>query len=99
MKLLESRLFVDKCQFLVHCLRKLLGGKLRKEIRKNLSLTDAVSYIDFSKGKNKFDFNIFMTFNTELELIQPEQTKGEAYGASNKTFMVIPQVNKWKKLF
>jgi hypothetical protein len=54
---LEFKLFLDKSQFLVHCLRKLLGGQLRKEIRHNLAMTDAVSYIDFSKGKDCFKWN------------------------------------------
>ena len=50
--LLESRVFLDKNQFLVHCLRKLLAGQMRKELRNNLALTDVISYIDFSKGRD-----------------------------------------------
>ena len=65
---LETKLFRDKSQFLVHCLRKLLGGQLRKEIHNNLAVTDLVSYIDFSKGTWWFLCNILFSSTKGLNI-------------------------------
>ena len=64
---------------MVHSLRKCLGTKQRKNLRCNIGDEDLITYSDFSK---------------ELELVQPEQLKSEAFGASNKTFQVLPQVQE-----
>ena len=50
---------------------------------------------NFEKSITNYDllYNIFIV---EYELVNPETIKHEAFGASNKTFQVIPQVGNMK---
>ena len=63
--------------FLMHQLKKLLSTEARHEMRKSLSDNDVIAYSDFSK---------------ELALLVPEEIKSAAFGASNTTLQIIPQV-------
>ena len=70
-------LFQGKEPFLIHQLRKELGKQVRKDLRQHLLPEDIIIYSDFSK---------------ELELTNPETLKNEGFGASHKTYQIIPQV-------
>ena len=75
---LGSKVFSGKREtFLVHQLKKQLASNARQEMRKSLSDDHVIVYSDYSK---------------ELPLIVPEEIKSAAFGASNTTIQVIPQV-------
>ena len=75
---LNERVFVGKREtFLMHQLKKLLSTEARKELRKNLPDHAAIVYSDYSK---------------ELALTTPENIKSAAFGASNCTIQLVPQV-------
>ena len=73
----KAKLFRGKEPFLMHLLRKELGKTMRQNLRKNIRQDDLVIYSDFSK---------------ELELTNPETLKNEGFGASHRTYQIIPQV-------
>ena len=75
--LLHDRMFLSKEPYLIHSMRKCLGVRQRHNLRRNIGDKDLIIYSDFSK---------------ELEIVQPEQLKSEAFGSSHKTFQVLPQV-------
>ena len=62
----------------MHQLKKQLSTEARHEMRKGLSDTDVIAYSDFSK---------------ELVLLVPEEIKSAAFGASNTSLQIIPQVS------
>jgi len=76
---LENKIFGHNKHesYLQHVFKKELGTKGRSNLRKNIGDKDLIVYSDFSK---------------ELQLLQPESIKSEAFGASNKTFPLIPIV-------
>ena len=88
-----DRLFNNKEPFLSHCLKKELGKIGRKDLKQNLEEDEINIYTDFSKGLlvKQFMFLIYL-FDLELPRIQPETLKSEAFGASNETLQLIPQV-------
>ena len=47
---MKEKLFGGKEPFLIHLLKKELGGKMRQNLRQNLRQDDVVVYSDFSKG-------------------------------------------------
>ena len=47
---MKEKIFGGREPFLIHLLRKELGGKMRQNLRQNLRQDDVVVYSDFSKG-------------------------------------------------
>ena len=91
---IKEKLFEGKEPFLLHLLRKELGGRMRQNLRQNLKQDDVVIYSDFSKGNMVcVGFN-YKTYFSELELTNPETLKNEGFGASHRTYQIIPQVDK-----
>ena len=93
---LNERVFVGKREtFLMHQLKKLLSTEARKELRKNLPDHAAIVYSDYSKGTKNQSHLLFTMFIfwLELALTTPENIKSAAFGASNCTIQLVPQVN------
>ena len=92
---LGEQVFRNKKEtLLMHSLKKILASDARKDLRKQLGDQDAIVYSDYSKGSS-FDFwkrkqTKFMI--SEITMISPENVKSAAFGASNQTLQLIPQV-------
>lgn len=78
----------------MHQLKKLLSTEARKELRKNLPDTAVIVYSDYSKGISYIDCFWKSDLFLELALTTPENIKHAAFGASNCTIQLIPQVYK-----
>ena len=78
-EILDSRLFgkVHLMPYIQHRLKMLLASKMRQDIHKNLRVCDLACYTDYSK---------------EIEVIDQEQVKSSAFGASNITIQLIGQI-------
>ena len=82
-ELLDSRMFGKFHQqpCIQHMLKILLASKMRQDIHKNLRVCDLACYTDYSK---------------EMEVVDQEQVKSSAFGASNITIQLIGQVYEMK---
>ena len=92
---LENKIFGNKKHetYLQHVFKKVLGSKGRSNLRKNITDTCLIGYSDFSKGLTVGHCITFLIkYFPEVQYTQPETIKSEAFGASNKTFPLIPIV-------
>ena len=93
LKSMSDSLFTQKEPYLVHMLRKNLGRCNRKHLRGNLTDECFIIYTDYSKGCYYIlKFSSLFFYNSEYALTQPETLKLKAFGSSNRTFQIIPQV-------
>ena len=71
--------------FLIHQLKKLLSTEARNQLRKNLTDCGAIVYSDLI---------FFIPDISELSPVNPKEIKHAAFGASNTTIQIVPQVGK-----